>query len=263
MAAWERRTVLLIEPDEDAARAVVEELATRYRVAVVRSAAAARAWLGASTPAAIVLELALPDTDGLIFCAQLRARTFAPLLVHSSLTGPRELVLSLRLGADDFVAKPALPGEIEARIGALLRRADRTSRPRNRAHAAPGPAAATGSVSGGTSGDAVQKIGDLTIDREGLSVSVAGRLLYLTASELRVLLALSRHVNEPLSRAELARLSGGPAHLAGSRSLDMHVRRLRAKLRAASGRVPGIVPVRGFGYRMVYAGREEAEPPAA
>lgn len=262
MAAWERRTVLLIDPEESDARRVADELSTRYRVATVETAAGARAWLSAATPAAIVLELDLPDVDGLIFCAQLRARTIAPLLVHTRLSGPRELVLSLRLGADDFVAKPGTPGEIEARIGALLRRAERTARARSRGTARSTPAGAAPAAPAAPR-PGVERFGDLAIDREGLSVTVAGQPLYLTASELRLLLVLARHVNEPLSRSELAQLSGGPEHLEGSRSVDMHVRRLRAKLRASSGHVPGIVPVRGYGYRMVYAGALERQPPAA
>ena len=259
MAAWERKTVLLIQPDDSTARELAAELTTRYRVAIVGTAAAAREWLSSAAPDAVVLELALPDADGLIFCAHLRSRTTAPLLVYTVQSGSRELLLSLRLGADDFVAKPAMPGEIEARIGALLRRADAASRARGRMPARP----TSGPDAQPPFHPSLQWIGDLAIDREGLSVTVAGKPLYLTASEYRLLLVLARHLNDPVSRVELARLSGGPEYLAGSRSLDMHVRRLRAKLRAARGKVPGIVPVRGFGYRMVHAGGEEVAPPAA
>ncbi|HEU5317341.1 MAG TPA: response regulator transcription factor [Chloroflexota bacterium] len=265
MSNWDRHTVLLVEPDDEAAAQLVDELSPRYRLAVVGSAAAARAWLGAATPGAIVLELALPDADGLIFCAHMRSRTVAPILVYTVRSDTRDLLLSLRLGADDFVPKPAEPGEIDARVGALIRRANRTARPRGRTAPAAQSAAAA-PTNAPSARPTVQRIGDLTIDREGLSVSVGGRPLYLTASELRILLVLARHLNEPLSRAELARLSGGPEHLAGSRSLDMHVRRLRAKLRGAHGQIPGIVPVRGFGYRMVHAapvGGKELAPPAA
>jgi DNA-binding response OmpR family regulator len=282
MGSWDRQTVLLVEPEEEAAARLTAELAPRYRIVVVGSAAATRAWLGAATPAAIVMELQLPDADGLIFCAQLRSRTAAPLLVYTVRTGTRDLLLSLRLGADDFVAKPAEPGEIEARVGALIRRADRTARAQGRAagarygarEASPrgAPATASPGAAAPLATENLQRIGDLAIDREGLSVSVMGRPLYLTASELRLLLVLARHLNEPLSRVDLARLSGGSEYLAGSRSLDMHVRRLRAKLRSAPGRMPGIIPVRSFGYRMVHAGQDtqavsssgkEASPPAA
>jgi DNA-binding response OmpR family regulator len=248
----ERPTILVIEPDAGAAHDLRALLGVRYAVHTAGSAAAARAWL-AEAPRrldVVVFELTLPDADGLILCAELRAATDAALLVHTSLSGQRELVLSLRLGADDFVAKPADQEELEARIGALIRRATRSRRAAARAQEAR------------ESGATCQTIGDLSVDRERAVVSVGGRVLHLTQAEFRLLSGFARHLGAPLGRDQLARLATGHEYIAGTRSLDMHVRRLRWKLRAAAEavgtgglesavRIPAIAAVRGYGYRMI------------
>ena len=254
----ERSTLLVVEPDAGVASELRALLGIRYAVHVVGGAAAARAWLAAASqrPDIVIFELALPDADGLIFCAELRAVTDAALLVHTSLSGQRELVLSLRLGADDFVAKPADQEELEARLGALVRRTARSRRASVRARALELTR---------DSGATLQTIGDLSVDRERAEASIGGRVVHLTQAEFRLLSAFARHVGVPLGRDQLARLTTGHEHIAGTRSLDMHVRRLRWKLRAAAAavgagagdrggaaiRVPVIAALRGYGYRMI------------
>jgi len=242
----ERHTVFLIEPDAAAARALATLLKPRYSVTSAPSAATARTWLRGGMPDLIVLELALPDTDGLVFCAELRARGRAGLLIHSWCASQRERLLTLRLGADDFVPKPADPAELEARIDALLRRIfPKPGRATLLRSASPAVPAQAGPSVG------VQRIGDLMIDRERMIAKANDRPLYLTHTEFRLLSFFARRLGQPLSRNDLAQTTGGYEHIAGTRSLDMHVRRLRLKLSGAPGRIPVIVAMRGLGYRMM------------
>ena len=267
MAPLDRPTILIIDPDTRSAARLRDLLSLRYGVEVVPSAATAHAYLAAAPrpPALVVLELELPDVDGLILCADLRARTPAALLVHTSRDSQRDLVLSLRLGADDFVPKPGDPTELEARIGALVRRMARSALSGGGARSRP-----QGAERSGEDG-AVQRVGDLVIDRERATAMAGDRRLHLTQTEFRLLSAFARHLDQPLTRADLAQVAGDDAYVAGTRALDMHVRRLRAKLSAAREeaaaaagelRVPVIVPVRGTGYRMTTPERPLERPTA-
>ena len=257
MAPLDRPSILIVDPDPGAAARLSSLLSLRYAVDVVPSAAATQAWLAEAPrpPAVVVLELELPDVDGLILCADLRARTPAAVLVHTRRDSQRDLVLSLRLGADDFVPKPGDEAELEARIGALVRRMARNATGSGATRTAgSGPARET---AGGQAG--AQRVGDLVVDRERATAMVGERRLYLTQTEFRLLSVFARRLGEPLARAELARIAGDYAYVAGTRALDMHVRRLRAKLRAIAtaggpgeeAALPAIVPVRGIGYRML------------
>ena len=252
-----KRTILVVEPNAAAARSIVALLGDRHEVVTAPTARAARAWLREAAPDVVIMELALPDADGLLFVSETKARTDAALLVHTQRASMRDLLLSLRLGADDFLAKPADLAELEARVGALLRRRVKSERGA-RAIREGGPAGLGTPVGHGATGgnaaataDGEQRLGDLASDRERSRVTVAGHHLYLTQTEFRLLSVLARRVGEPLSRAELSELIGGYEYIAGTRSVDMHVRRLRAKLRAAPGRVPAISSLRGYGYRMM------------
>jgi len=252
-----KHTILVVEPDAAAARSIAALLGDRHEVITAPSARAAQAWLREAAPDLVIMELTLPDSDGLLFLSETKGRTDAALLVYTEKAGMRDLLLSLRLGADDFLAKPADPAELEARVGALLRRRVKSGLGarvvREGASARLGDRGERSDPDGGeaATGDAEQRLGDLVIDRERSRVTVAGHHLYLTQTEFRLLSVFARRVGEPLSRGELSELVGGYEYIAGTRSLDMHVRRLRAKLRDAPGRVPAITSLRGYGYRMM------------
>ena len=204
-----------------------------YRVARALTGAAAEGLLTDARPDLVLVDVALPDADALVLAADLKAMAAVPLVVHAGrLTRRRsDPVIALRLGADDFVAG-AGPDELEARLARLLRHA-------------PCPAPATPVLMGG-----VQQIGTLAIDPARLEVRLGDRPVRLTASEYRLLVALADRPGEVLSREELAeRLWGSPD--AGSRAIDVHVVRLRAKLAEGPVAAPQIVAVRGFGYKLV------------
>jgi two-component system OmpR family response regulator len=173
----------------------------------------------------IVLDVLMPELDGFALCRALRDQRL-PIVFLSSRGDEADRVLGLDLGADDYVTKPFSPRELVARVGAVLRRTS----------AAHVPAARP-----------VLAIGTVTIDRDRHEVCVAGRPLVVTATELRLLATLATHRGRVLSRAQLiATVYGGDHHLS-ERTIDTHVRNLRAKLTTAGA--PVIETVHGVGYR--------------
>jgi two-component system OmpR family response regulator len=119
-----RPVVLVVDDDRCMADLIAEMLeAGGYAVERAETAAEARRKLGQSRPALIVLDLILPDLDGLVLCADIRRETDVPIVVVSGTQRKRDAVLSLRLGADDFVFKPFDLAELEERIRTVLRRA--------------------------------------------------------------------------------------------------------------------------------------------
>src|SRR5262249_19810757 len=138
-------------------------------------------------------------------------------------------VLSLKLGADDFVPKPFDFEELEARIEAVLRRASRVPD----ASVAPS--------------DEI-RISDLTIAQSRGTVTLAGHVVHLTPTEYRLLVALARRPHEVLSRESLGQIVWGYQDLGTGHLIDVHIGRLRLKLRRASHAEPVVVTVRGRGY---------------
>ncbi|MEO7731569.1 MAG: response regulator transcription factor [Kofleriaceae bacterium] len=172
----------------------------------------------------VVLDVLMPELDGLSLCRQLRGRV--PIVFLSSRAEESDRVLGLDLGADDYVTKPFSPRELVARVAAVLRRTAAEAVPAAR------PALA---------------IGNLTIDRDRHAVQVAGVELVVTATELRLLATLALHKGRVLSRGQLIATVYGDDHHISARTIDTHVRNLRAKLAAAGA--PVIETVHGVGYR--------------
>ena len=175
----------------------------------------------------VVLDVLMPELDGLAVCRRLRAHGRLPIVFLSSRGEEADRVLGLELGADDYLTKPFSPRELVARVAAVLRRS--------------GP------------GDDVPErrpplaLGELTIDRDRHEVLARGEPLTVTATELRLLAALALHRGRVLSRGQLiATVYGGDHHIS-ERTIDTHVRNLRAKL-AARGCDP-IETIHGVGYR--------------
>ena len=243
-------TILVVEDDQDIVDLLAEGLEPAgYRVHHAPGAAAALAALERVMPDVILLDLSLPDGDGLVLCGDLKARSTAPVVVCSASADRRDPVLSLRLGADDFVAKPFNVPELEARLTAVIRRAAEgrgTTRraPEVRAEALP-PEAPADSVT----------IGELAIDHARRQALLGGHVLPLTATEYRLLAQLATQVDAVVTREELAERIWGHYDAALGRSIDVHMTHLRSKLAAGRGAAPTIAAVRGFGYRLVPAPR--------
>ena len=174
----------------------------------------------------VVLDVLMPELDGFALCRRLRVSGRVPIVFLSSRGEEADRVLGLDLGADDYLAKPFSPRELVARVAAVLRRTAERQLPATQP---------------------VLEIGAVTIDRDRHELRVAGRALDVTATELRLLASLAAHRGRVLSRAQLIAAVYGDDHHISERTIDTHVRNLRAKLTAAGSDV--IETVHGVGYR--------------
>ena len=222
--------ILVVEDDPDIAELVARYLDkagfTTERAASGREALQT---IAARPPELLVLDLMLPHVDGLEVCRLVRANEATatmPIIMLTARADESERIVGLELGADDYLAKPFSPNELVARVRALLRRAQR---------AAP-PAAKT------------LAYGPITLDTERHLVSSGGRDVTLTAKEFLVLEYLLLHRGRVLSRDVLLTDVWGYRYTGGTRTVDVHVRRLREKLPAL---VDGLVTVKQFGYKLV------------
>lgn len=236
-AAQARRTaragILLVEDDPSTAAMLTELLESNgYQVWTAQDGSQALAMIGDVRADLVILDLVLPDMDGLVLCGDLRAKRNVPIIVCSGANRKWDNVLSLRLGADDYVSKPFDIYDLEARIEAVLRRASQE-------------AAAT------SESEPVQyEVGDLVVDRLRRHATLGGEELQLTPTEYRLLATLASRPDQVFTREELAQRVWGYGDASGGRAIDVHIRRLRVKLDAGVVPPPTIISVRGFGYKL-------------
>ena len=253
-----RQTILLVDDDDGVSSLVADILeAEGYGVETVSTGAEAEAIIDRLKPDLVILDIMLPDADGLMLCSRLLQQWPAPIIMLSGSRRESDRILSLRLGADDFIAKPFDTFELVARVQAVLRRAPREVGIPPTSPLAP---AATWTVRpqalqphGGRSGvqsDTPIEIGALTIDPRRRTVTVGSQPVHLTPTENRLLTALASEPERVFSRDELAGVLWGYDSLGESRAVDVHIRRLRAKLEPFGEEAPPIVTVRGFGYKL-------------
>jgi two-component system, OmpR family, phosphate regulon response regulator OmpR len=226
--------VLLIEDDSRLAGMVREYLGKAgYRVIHAENGTRGLALNEREPVDVIILDLMLPDADGLDICRQIRARSQRPILMLTARGDPLDRVVGLEMGADDYLPKPFEPRELLARLRAILRR----TRP--------------GSQAGGT-GDAppadVLRFGRLEIDRDARAVRLDGTPCTLTSYQFALLLALAEHAGRVMSRDALMDLVKGETIEAFDRSIDVHVSRIRAVIEDDAKKPRRIITVRGIGY---------------
>jgi DNA-binding response OmpR family regulator len=217
--------LLLVEDDARLAAMVSEYLgAAGFEVAWVNNGAGALERFARAPYDVLVLDLTLPDIDGLELCRQLRAKWDTPILMLTARGEPMDRVVGLELGADDYLPKPFEPRELLARIKAILRR---------------------GRISGGSSS---LKFGRLEIDRDARAVRLDGAERTLTSLQYELLVALAENAGRVLSRDALMDLvKGGPLE-AFDRSIDVHVSRIRAAIEDDPKKPRRLITVRGAGY---------------
>jgi two-component system, OmpR family, alkaline phosphatase synthesis response regulator PhoP len=230
-----RATVLVVEDDAAIAFMLTDVLeASGYHVREASTGAAARAIVEQLRPDLIILDLILPDEDGLVLCSVLKTSANVPILICSGTQRRRDAFLSLKLGADDFIAKPFDVYDLLARVEVLLRRASQQ------------PTSESNGLGRGP-----LRIGELLIDHSLHHVSLAGNGLQLTPTEYRLLTVLAARPDQVVPRDALAKLVWGDPDTGTSRTIDVHIGRLRVKLSQAGRMAPQIVSVRGFGYKIV------------
>ncbi len=218
--------LLLIDDDQELCERLAHWLGQEgFQVRACHDGLSARKALAEQAPAAVVMDVMLPDGSGLELLKQLRSEhAELPVLMLSARGEPLDRILGLELGADDYLAKPCDPRELTARLRAVLRRS----------HA---PAAAS-----------QLEIGDLNFSPARGVVEIDERELTLTLSESRILEALLRQPGEPLDKQELAQIALGRKLTLYDRSLDMHVSNLRKKIGPHPDGRPRIVALRSRGY---------------
>jgi len=223
--------VLLIEDDSRLAGMVVEYLGKAgYRVVHAETGTRGLALHEREPVDVVILDLMLPDTDGLDICRRLRARSDGPILMLTARGDPMDRVIGLEMGADDYLPKPFEPRELLARLRAILRR----SRSR-------------GGANEGQASD-VLRYGRLEIDRGAREVRLDGAPCALTGYQFALLLALAEHAGRVMSRDALMDAVKGEQLEAFDRSIDVHVSRIRAVIEDDPRKPRRIITVRGIGY---------------
>lgn len=225
---------VLIADDDGHIREVVRYALERagHEVTEASNGAQALTQFEALSPELIVLDILMPEDDGLSVCRQLRARSKVPIIFLSSRDEELDRVLGLELGADDYVTKPFSPRELSARVAAVLRRTAQAALE-----------------------DEVVAHGALAVDLSRHECRCNGTLVTLTVTELALLVELMRAPGRVIERAALVRRAYGDDHHITERTVDSHVRRIRAKL-ARVGSDP-IETVYGVGYRLRQAATQE------
>jgi DNA-binding response OmpR family regulator len=217
--------VLLVEDDARLATMVTDYLREAgFRPTRAATGAAAMQLVASESFDAMILDLMLPDADGLDLCRSLRARSDMPVLMLTARGDPLDRVVGLEIGADDYLPKPFEPRELLARLRAILRRRGAPVEPQ------------------------VLRFGRLEIDKGAREVRLDGERRTLTGHQFALLLALAERAGRVLSREALMDLTRGTALEDFDRSIDVHISRLRAAIEDDPRKPRRILTLRGTGY---------------
>lgn len=221
--------ILIVEDDRDIADLVARYLRkSDFEVDVASSGPAALIAIGDRPPELLILDLMLPGVDGLEICRKVREASHTqaiPIIMLTARAEESERIAGLETGADDYIAKPFSPNELVARVRALLRRVERHQ---------PSPKPVV--------------YGPIALDPIRHTVHVDGRPVTLTAKEFLLLRYLLDHRGRVLSRDVLLTDVWGYRYTGGTRTVDVHVRRLREKI---PGLGEALVTVKQFGYKLL------------
>ncbi len=218
---------ILVVEDEVMVAEVVERYLRRdgHLVDVVHDGTAALAAIESTHPALVVLDVMLPGLDGLEVCRRIRAAGDTAIILLTARDSEADRINGLALGADDYVTKPFSPGELAARVQAVLRRAH--------------PASLTDEM----------RFGQVTVDEQARSVSVAGVAANLTAREFDLLVHFLRHPGRVFTREQLVSAVWSDDFEGDAGTVTVHVRRLRSKLEEDASAPVHLKTVWGVGYR--------------
>jgi two-component system, OmpR family, response regulator RegX3 len=223
--------VLVVDDEQsyrDALRIALER--EGFRVEVAADGAEAIARFDAVRPALVLLDVMLPRISGVDVCREIRTRSQVPIIMVTARNAEIDAVVGLEVGADDYVTKPFRLRELVARVRAALRRG-------------------RGEESGVAQPDEVIEIGDVRLDAARHEVAVRGERVALPLKEFELLELLLANAGRVLTRDVLIDRVWGPNYYGDTKTLDVHVKRLRAKVEDDPGHPARIVTVRGVGYR--------------
>jgi DNA-binding response OmpR family regulator len=225
------KTVLVVD-DAPSIRAMVGKYleGEGYRVVSADNGRTALERVRSLEPDLVILDIMMPEMDGLAFVTELRRERATPVIMLTAKVDESDRVVGLELGADDYITKPFGLRELAARVRAVMRRAANEA-PRD-----------------------LLRVGGIAMDRTGRSVTVDGAPVDLTPSEFRLLETLMLEPGKAFARVELLEALQGNMHDAYERTIDVHVRNLRAKIEPDAARPRYVVTVWGAGYRLEAGG---------
>ncbi|MDH3607046.1 MAG: response regulator transcription factor [Acidimicrobiia bacterium] len=225
------KKILVVEDELKIARLVRDYLhEAGFAVIEAADGAAALQLARAEKPDMIVLDLGLPEIDGLDVTRRLRATSAVPIIMLTARSEEADRIVGLELGADDYIVKPFSPKELVARVRAVLRRADAT-----------------------LGGGEMIRAGGVTIDLPKMRVSVDDEVVDLTSTEFDILVTLARHPGRIYTRAQLLDAIHGVSFDSYERSVDAHVKNIRRKIEPDPRRPSYLLTVYGVGYKFTDA----------
>ena len=227
----ERPTILVVDDEEsyrDALSVAFEREGFQVETAADGPEAIDR--FDASHPALVLLDVMLPRMSGVDVCRELRTRSQVPIIMVTARNAEIDAVVGLEVGADDYVTKPFRLRELVARVRAALRRAPRADTP------------------AGTEEEQIE-IGDVRVDVARHEVVVRGTLVPLPLKEFELLELLLRNSGRVLTRGQLIDRVWGADYFGDTKTLDVHIKRIRSKIEKIPGEPTMLVTVRGLGYR--------------
>lgn len=229
----QRTTVLVVEDEESFIDALAVGLQREgFRVEVARDGAEALEQFDLVQPDLVLLDVMLPRLSGIDVCREIRTRSQVPIIMVTAKASEIDTVVGLEVGADDYVSKPYRLRELVARIRAALRRA-----------------AAEG---GGPLDDDdldVLEVGDVKLDADRHEVLIRGQLVSLPLKEFELLDVLLANAGRVLTRDTLISRVWGSDYVGDTKTLDVHIKRLRAKIETEPSAPTRIVTIRGLGYK--------------
>jgi two-component system response regulator RegX3 len=227
-------TILVVEDEESFVEALTVGLKREgFRVIVGRDGAEALTLFDAVRPDLVLLDVMLPKVSGIDVCREIRTRSRVPIIMVTAKSSEIDTVVGLEVGADDYVSKPYRLRELVARIRAALRRAPRDQ---------PVPSATA------------LEVGDVRLDSESHEVFVRGELVALPLKEFELLEVLLDNAGRVVTRDSLIDRVWGPHYVGDTKTLDVHVKRLRAKIEDDPSVPRRIKTIRGLGYKYELSG---------
>jgi len=221
--------ILVVEDEESFVEALTVGLKREgFRVQVARDGADALVLFDAMKPDLVLLDVMLPLVSGIDVCREIRRRSKVPIIMVSARTAEIDTVVGLEVGADDYVPKPYRLRELVARMRAALRRAPSAEAP---------------------SSASVLEVGDVVLDPERHEVFIRGVKVNLPLKEFELLEVLLDNAGRVLTRDLLIDRVWGADYVGDTKTLDVHVKRLRAKVEEDSTTPQRIVTIRGLGYK--------------
>lgn len=231
------KKILIIEDEQDIARIIRDYINKNgYDATITSNGKEALDLINLLKPDFVILDIMLPDVDGIDLCRQIRENNNVPILILSARGSDTDKVLGLGFGADDYMTKPFSLSELLARIKSNLRRVESMIGPKSKQN----------------EHEDIVNFGELSIDKKGYKVTKNGIEISLSAKELELLFFLSKHRNQVFSKSQLLDAVWGYTTYGDESTITVYVRRIREKLEVDPSNPKYIKTVWGIGYKFSF-----------